>query len=308
MKLFIKKLLTFLSIQIILIILFCIILLQSIPLFEESYTSSLIDKLDRLESINDPKIVLIGNSNLSFGINSKLIEDELHMPTVNMGLQGSLGNAFHEEMAKINIGAGDIIIISHTSYYDNDKIEDTTLALCTLENHKILWNLVRDGDKKDLIKAIPSYALLVVKNLIIKSTYTEPYSRNSFNEFGDVYTLRTETKYNPKDSSKPPRINNTCVDRINELNRLVLENNAYLLVAAYPINIADSPILYDEFIQFQSELKDALDCPVISNYTDYFFDSSLFYDTLYHLTTEGADLRTHLLIEDIKKWQDTQTY
>ena len=50
--------------------------------------------------IEEPKIILIGNSNLAFGIDSEKIENSVGMPVVNLGLHGSLGNEFHESMAK----------------------------------------------------------------------------------------------------------------------------------------------------------------------------------------------------------------
>ena len=72
-----------------------------LPQYENGYCASLIDKVNRLKSINEPKIVLLGNSNLAFGIDSKMLEESMNMPVVNMGLHGGDGNAFHEEMAKI---------------------------------------------------------------------------------------------------------------------------------------------------------------------------------------------------------------
>ena len=76
---------------------------------EDGYCASLIDKAARLESINDPKIILVGNSNLSFGMDSRRVQEALNMPVVNLGLHGGLGNAFHEDIAKLNINSGDIV-------------------------------------------------------------------------------------------------------------------------------------------------------------------------------------------------------
>lgn len=74
--------------------------------YNDNYDAVLIDKVDRLKSINEPKIILVGDSNVAFGMNSKKIEEELGMPVVNLGLHGALGNAFHEQIAKLNIGGG----------------------------------------------------------------------------------------------------------------------------------------------------------------------------------------------------------
>ena len=61
------------------------ILSRFIPAYTGSYCASLIDKVDRLESVEGAKIVLIGDSNLVYGIDSKLIEEQLGIPVVNMG-------------------------------------------------------------------------------------------------------------------------------------------------------------------------------------------------------------------------------
>ena len=103
--------------------------------------ASLIDKVQRLENLHEPKIVLIGDSNLAFGIDSEKIEEAFGMPVVNMGLHGGLGNAFHEEMTRLNVTEGDIYIICHCSYSDDGQLKNKELAWITLENHPSLWKI-----------------------------------------------------------------------------------------------------------------------------------------------------------------------
>ena len=73
-------------------------------------------------------------------------------------------------------------------------------------------------------------------------------------------------------------------------------------VAGYPIGKGDLTLPEDAFVNAQKELSERLSCPVISDYRDYMFDYRLFYNTDLHLTTEGAELRTKQLIEDLHKW------
>lgn len=49
---------------------------------------------------------------MAFGFQSEQIEEAFGLPVVNLGLHGGLGNAFHEEMAKINVCEGDIYYLS----------------------------------------------------------------------------------------------------------------------------------------------------------------------------------------------------
>lgn len=125
--------------------------------YSEDYCAALIDKVERLKSIEEPKIVLLGNSNIAFGIDSAMIEEELGMPVVNMGLHGNLGNMFHEEMARINVTEGDIYVLCHTSYDDPSVILDPVIGWITIENHFELYSILRHEDIWPMLKAYPIY-------------------------------------------------------------------------------------------------------------------------------------------------------
>lgn len=277
------------------------------PQYRYAYTNSLEDKMERLQSLKGPKIVLIGNSNLAFGMNSELLEEAFAMPVVNMGLHGSLGNAFHEEMAKVNLHEGDIIVVAHTDYADQDTITDPVTAWITVENHPQLWQLIRPKDIPDMYSSFSIYAK---KSLTLwsskKGNYPDhgsAYSRFAFNEYGDVTFERTSRSYTFTEKSvHVPKINAICTERLNALNQYVTERGASLVIAAYPIAYGEFTPPETEYIEFQTKLQEALDCPVISDYRDYFMDYNLFYDTEYHLTNEGADLRTQQLIYDLEQW------
>ena len=77
-----------------------------------------------------------------------------------------------------------------------------------------------------------------------------------------------------------------------------------MLVAGYPIGSGELTADRQEFVKFQLQLAEALDCPVISDFEDYMYDYSYFYDYNYlHLNSEGAQLRTRQLIKDIRNWR-----
>ena len=280
------------------------------PQYRYVYTGSLEDKMDRLQSLNEPKIVLIGNSNLSFGIDSELLEEAFDMPVVNMGFHGGLGNAFHEEMAKVNLHEGDIIIVAHSNYADQDKISDPVKAWISVENNPRLWQLIRKQDVPDMYFSFSIYAKKALTLWASKEgnipNNENAYSRLAFNEYGDVTFERTTTSYTfTEDSIRIPEINAICTERLNTLNKYVAEHGASLVIAAYPIAYGEFTPPETEYIQFQTELQEALDCPVISDYRDYFIDYDLFYDTNLHLTNKGAALRTQQLIYDLKQWMSS---
>lgn len=304
MKKLIKKFVILLSITLLALSVFSILFFKYIaPQYSDSYTASLVDKYQYIKSIDQPKIVLLGDSNVSFGFKSELLEEAFDMPVVNMGLQTGLGNAFLENLAKINATEGDIYILCHTTYSDNGKFIDSSLAWITLENHSELWNLVTPTQALQLPAAFPYYfrnaTALWVTNQGNLTAYG-PYSRAAFNEYGDISYLRDKCCYQFTVQTIP-EINEICTNRINELNEYLTNRGASLYISAYPIGYGEHTPDSAEYIEFQEQLDACLDCPIISDFTDYFFDYSYFWDSPLHLTDEGAVLRTEQLIEDLRR-------
>lgn len=279
--------------------------------YKLSYQASLVDKVERLENINEPKIILVGNSNLSFGIYSDQIEAAIGMPVVNLGLHGGLGNAYHEEIAKLNINEGDIIIVCHSNFEDEDVISDPELAWVTYDYNDNLWPIIRDKDYLTMLKAYPAYLRDSYLLWITRRGNIEPgnvYSRSAFNQYGDVIAKFEAEQMDTddfflKNIIPVPTINDTCINRLNNLNQYCMDRGATLLVAGYPIAYGKySEFTEKEFNSFQSELASRLDCEVISNYSDYFFPYDYFFNTTLHLNEKGANVRTKQLIEDLEKW------
>lgn len=281
-----------------------------IPQYEYSYNAALIDKVDRLESIEGPKIVLIGNSNVAFGFDSAVIEEAMGMPVVNMGLHGGMGNKFHDDMMEYNVTPGDIYVVNHISYWRYDYIESPLLAWTTFENHLKLWRLMKKTDYSNMYHSFSAYVKKIISrrnNFIDDSKASEDnaYLRSSFNEYGDIATYREPTYGDYSADIYPPSVDISEVEALNEWKKYLEERGATLLIAGFPIHIDQWPEYADEnyMDSYQAELIDKMDCDVISDWRDYCYTSEYFYDTPYHLTSEGARLRSEQLVKDLQKWQ-----
>lgn len=277
------------------------------PAFREGYWGSLHDKMNRLKIIEEPKIVLVGNSNLSFGIQSELIEEELNMPVVNMGFHGGVGNAFHENMIKGYVNESDIVVICHTSYSDDGNVENYLIALESIDDDLRLWNLVDKKEWWSLIKAIPTSINRGMQRKTGKDIDYGVYARESFNRYGDNVAIRCvgEQVIDWSEGVPVPMVNDICVNRLNELNKYIESQGATMLIAGYPIADGEYTPTKDNYEKFERELREKIDCPVISSVDDYYFSYNLFFDTYYHLTNEGAEIRTHQLIKDLQMWRET---
>ncbi len=282
-----------------------------LPQYSTEYFAALNDKVDRLMEIEEPKIVLIGNSSTAFGFECSLIEDAFGMPVVNMGLHGGIGNAFHEEMAKLNVKEGDVYIVCHSTFFDDDTIGDGVRVWTTVENNRKLWKLIRMKDIPVMLETLPVYMRKSIdrwRDGEGNVEYTDvAYARNGFNEYGDVKAeYKTENKIEQATQlgmAAYPISNDTCMERINDLNKYLSERGATLLIAASPI-IVDGELSAEELEDLdsaQNSLREKADCEVISDFKEYCFDVRYFYDTDQHLNAEGAIIRTNLLIDDLKK-------
>lgn len=279
--------------------------------YKHNYQASVIDKVERLKSIDEPKIILVGNSNLAFGMNSREIQKEIGMPVVNLGLHGGLGNVFSEQISKISINSGDIVILCYHTFSDDDKINDPSLAWITYDANFSFFRMLRPKDYLRILPSFPDYFEKKLFMFLQKNGNENPetcYSRNAFNEYGDVvFKPESEKKdmirFFQEKNSFLPELNKTCVKRLEKLNKFCNKKGATLVVAGCPVPYGK----YDSFtkadiIDFQKQLDDELSFPIISDFTDYLYPYEYFYDTQYHLNEEGTQVRTKQLIKDIKKY------
>lgn len=277
--------------------------------YQYSYNASLLDKMSRLESMDSPKIILVGNSNLAFGIDSEKIEEATGMPVVNLGYLASFGNEFNEKLIQNHVCEGDLVIVAHTNYADSNELGSIQAALVTMDCHPKLYPLMRF---QDWIAILPAYPNYLRNAFILKATgrgnrdTQDSYSRTAFNAYGDVVRRVESSQMDPEiyfaeNQQVLPDINDTCIDRLNAMNAYIEDCGGKMVVAAYPIAYGNyTPFDKSDITLFQTQLSNRLDCDIISTFTDYTYPYELFYDQIYHLTEDGVNVRTKQLIKDLK--------
>lgn len=282
--------------------------------YTHNYQAAILDKVERMQSIQEPKIILVGDSNVNFGIQSQMIEESLEMPVVNLGLHGGLGSAFLERIALLGINEGDIVVLMMGNYSSGSNIPDKELAWITIEKHKELWNIVPEEERLNMLKAYPAYSLKAAVNWLVNGQEAGEgtcYARSAFNEYGDIELRpgeenRDENPIVTSANAVVPTVSSTNIARINEYNSYILECGATLVIAGFPVPADENGPDAAAFDAFQAELKAGVQCPVISDFKDYFIPTNQFYDTIYHLTSKGATTRTEQLIKDLENWMGAQ--
>ena len=276
---------------------------------ETGYDSAIKIKYDRLLSISSPKIILVGNSNLPFGIDSSMLEKSLNMPCVNLGLNGGMGNIFYERMASLNIGKGDLVILLYTHYKEEINgpffwgfYFSTNFSLNTLFPPSLLL---------EQLYALPAFMKYTVMESLKKSLsgnntgkFEHIYKKNSFNIYGDI-AVKRPAAFSLDIPPYLPVIDSGTVERLNQWHEKIRKKGAFLLVASYPVYAGKRVVGKEKMLAFQKKLQSNLSFPVISDFREYYFSQKYFFDSCFHLTEDGAKKRTLLLIKDIKNWQNT---
>ncbi|MGB5769619.1 MAG: hypothetical protein WBM32_07080, partial [Crocosphaera sp.] len=111
LKVFVVKISVFLCIPIALTILVG----AAFPPTPRSSTSLLFAKIEKdtlLKKSPSPRLILVGGSNLSFGINSQMIKDSLGLNPINTGIHASIGLKYMMDDVLDHIRAGDIVVIA----------------------------------------------------------------------------------------------------------------------------------------------------------------------------------------------------
>ena len=281
--------------------------------YNNTYYAALAKQYDRLKSINEEKVILVGGSNVAFGMDSELFYELYGKPMVSFGLYGSFGVKVMMDLSKVNINKGDIVILS-------PEISTQALSLyfgaesmlkATESRKDILMHIDRENIK-DLAGAFYEYSLTKVKNKKNNEQFdlSGIYRNDTVNEYGEIDKTVFErlgnvlpTGYISEDVSYDyTRIDKEFIDYVNEYNKYIQSKGATLYYSFSPVNgRAVNPVtIRDDTYDYYDYLVYSLDCEVISDPYDYIFDYRYFYDTNFHLNDSGVILRTAQPVRDLK--------
>jgi hypothetical protein len=266
------------------------------------YMASIIDKHARLKQSVDNRILLVGGSNLTFGVNSEELEKHLHKKVINLGLHGGLGLEFILNEAISEVKKGDIVILSiEYSLFnvknqpDFDLIKHTQVLFPESKSYyKFNLNVLREIYFDNFKKYFEKEKIRMDSGTI--------YNRKSFNVWGDIIT--------PDHRKNQGRLYGEKFDKIviSGINKKFRKINSkcklagaklYLVFPNYPKSEFDinRNVINDIASQIREELYFI---PIINNPETFVLDDSLFYDTVYHLNGRGREKRTKMLIDIIK--------
>lgn len=270
------------------------------------------EDMDRLIlNAEKKKMVLTGGCSLSYGIDSpKLAEAFPDYFICNMGVIGGTNGAIQIESITKYLQAGDVMI--HTPepmspfqlMYD---MQTEKRIFMTCEGNYDLLSLADMRNYRSMFNDY--YFFNELRKEFDAGEYTD--YNDSYNEYGDIGFFREKgepgSSYgNGEVTYEESYVTKESVERLCYYYDKASSKGAKVFFSYAPVNIDGissedkEKSVWKSFDQtLKKYMKDRY--PIISEPENYLFEGEYFYDTDYHLCSEGAVLRTERLIEDIRK-------
>ncbi len=279
-----------------------------------SATAVFRDKHMRLASLPSPKVVLIGGSNLTYGLDSAQLERDLHLPVVNTAYSAGFGLRFQLDDTLSGIHRGDIaVIIPAYEQFQSSLVNGTGDILNILFYHPSSVLAIKSWKQVfKIVEYIPTFLQTNLKKHIlsplVQGLFKRQanggliYTRTDFNQQGDLvgYLRHPPAK---KVAFKPLPAEAVNPEAIRVLNRFfdqATERGARVVLLFPPYGsqayVQGRAVISD--IENALRKQTRLDIP--SKPEDFVFSENEFFDS-YHLYVSGRAQRTKLVMQFLSK-------
>lgn len=282
------------------------LLLYSHP-YQRNYLASGIDKHKLLETTKSPRIILIGGSNLAYGINSEGLSDAFGRPVINMGLHAGLGLKYMINEVQPHLRQDDWIIFSpeYHQFYGNLLDGEEALGELMVIEPRFARYLSAEQYVNTLSNSLGYLSSVARHNLYMLLGISNAssgnkhglYSREAYNDWGDLtaHLKMPDTETILPRSIKGDR-NYRAEQVINQFTHQVTQKGVKVFML-YPSYLDKSYQMNKAKIDILTmDLSNKLQAKIIAKPEDFLFDQSLLFDTEYHLNARGVQMRTEKVI------------
>ncbi|WP_337041160.1 hypothetical protein [Emticicia sp. 17c] len=274
------------------------------------------DKHNIAHNTPSPKVLWVGGSSGSFGINSDTLQKYLGMPVVNMSFIAPLGTYFLLNDALKEIKKGDIVFVS--TEYDITKYSTPDVIYSAVDYYpEGAKYIAKDTSIVEFIGNRVKHKLTNLRKLFWNtatkneakfatiSDQTSVYFRSAFSAKGDIISHVNNTPKQIEFQLFPKEPINYS-QQINDINHLVTEAHKIGAKVYYvfpPMAISTYEYGKVAVESVEKQLKANLKCEILGNAKDYIRPDSAFFDSFYHLKPANRDLNTLKVIELYKSKQ-----
>jgi hypothetical protein len=284
------------------------------------YAEATLIKHHRLTSIREPKVVLVGGSNLAYGIDTLQVEGVTHAPVVNMGMNGYFGVRYMLNEVRPSLQRGDTVVIALE--YDNFfKPVDGTASnlLMVVKANPEAFSYLSWRQRLDVLGATPYVAQEKIIRVLQEGAFglrDAVFGRDEEDDsFAFIERIESVSGFNAEGDLTShldvtwPFEHEQGIDPANpvdpQLIPLLSDFQDEMQERGVRVMVSYTPLMRSFYTQHRAGIdrlhtlitEAGLDAPRPPS--DYVFDDRLFFDTVYHLNAEGRALRSQQLANDI---------
>jgi hypothetical protein len=251
------------------------------------------------------RMIFVGGSNLSFGLDSKFIEEHLGLRVINTAVHANLGIKYMIENTIQYVKEGDVVVLAaeYSHFYRNYDSVSEELLRTILDVDASKYELLSATQLVSLIPLLPKYALSKLKfTEYIGVTESDVYSVNSFNDYGDVDAHWQFKRRQFAPSGQISGELNDDVFRNLVIAQQQISRKGAILLVTFP---AFQDISYEnniEQIERVSVAYKKYNFNVLGYPERYKIPNEMMFNSPYHLNRKGVEHRTQLFIEDYLRW------
>ena len=276
--------------------------------FDHTYQSEIQVRYNKLIETDDPKIIILGGSSATYGINEDMLEEKTGYKVVNLGLYASFGDLIPAELSKANINAGDIVICAYEYGWNKENDFDTIgadMVMSGFDSHIEMYRYIPLRIWPQLIGYLGDFR---EKKKEYETNPGEDIRGELFDGTGRLVLDRPSgtMHYDPDgDKANPQDVTNTEIaddsaKYLRKYKNYVETRGATIVFTAPPLLDKALDGTAGDLEKLVSNEESEIGIPYISDPADYLLNEQYFYDTVYHCSSEGADLRTQMLAEDLE--------
>jgi hypothetical protein len=275
---------------------------------DENYFAAIADKHKYAQSIQKPKIILAGGSNLAFGIASDSIEKGLNRPVVNLGLYVGFGLDFILQDVLSEVKKGDLVILS-IEYYLKKNEEEYSKQMAAFA-YPPAYEYVGYTSWLDHFEKEVAFFSRYTRNLIffpnrIKSPQIDDkisdYFRKGFSQKGDLLAHLNNPPIRPlNDLAGLKKLNYSS--EIQEINQFIekVRVKGGEVYWYYPCYSDTGYKMNKESLEYyEKQIQKNVNCFKINTLKDGIYPDDCFYDTHFHLFGNCRIERTQKLIKSL---------
>lgn len=255
------------------------------------------------------KMVFFAGCSMSYGLKSELVQREFpDYKVINCGVIGGIVATFQMDIIAHYLEKGDIFIHAPEEMSNYQLLHDYDFAMrvfVLMESNYDLLHLTNLSQNTKIFSSFREFNALRYK--LISQSYDD--FNGNYNDFGDISITRpnapSDSFFDLEECFALSSLDDRTQKNLSGYYQYLKEKGVTPFFSYAPLNrnaiekVGGSISAGKEYVSFME--KSLGKQIIISSLDDYILPGNYFFDKDYHLSDEGAIVRTNTLIQDIQK-------